>query len=76
MFYDGRLAARLENQKQRLNAKGFMDLLGLERPTRGLGNHQDIFQLQSAGFARFGYPGRFAIHQIFHQRYNLHNFFG
>jgi uncharacterized protein len=42
MFYDGRLAARLENQKQRLNAKGFMDGSGLRIvPVEHTGNQSD-----------------------------------
>ena len=45
LFYDGRLAARPENQKQRLNAKGFLDGSGLRFvPVEHAGNQSESLE--------------------------------
>jgi uncharacterized protein len=45
MFYDGRLAARQENQNQRLNAKGSLDGSGLRLvPLRHTGNQSESLE--------------------------------
>jgi len=45
MFYDGRLAARPENQKQRLNAKGFLNGSGLRIvPVEHNGNQNESIE--------------------------------